>query len=78
MRVTLTGIQYKGQPVYRDYSEDKIRMFFFSRETKALPGGGWKFVRWVPLHEISIKRGDSRQAQADAIQHVRSLPGVTT
>lgn len=79
-RIVLTGVSYLGQPVYKQWNDQKSACYFFSREIKLLARGGWKFVRWVPLHEVKVDfryglRARERKVEL-AMLHVLTLPGI--
>ena len=81
MSIVLTGVRYRGEPVYRKWNDERTRICFFSREVKLLKSGGWKFVKWVPLHEVKIERsaGPRRAlaALSRGLRRVLTLPGIS-
>jgi len=56
MKKVISGLRYKGEPVYEEWSADRTSVEWSSRETKKSDDGSWKLLRSVPLHSVKVDR----------------------
>ncbi len=80
MKKTLIELRWMGEPAYEEWTNNGSVLEFSSRETRKVPGGGWKLVRTPVLHRaaIDVRWGPKRRvaAAAAARQYLITIPGV--
>jgi hypothetical protein len=64
MRKVITGYLYRGQPIYEEWSDDKLELKWFSRDIMPLKEG-WKFKDWHFLHAIRFEPHEKEGMSGD-------------
>lgn len=79
MTVVMTSHQVRGQPLYRQWSDNKTRLYWFTREIEPAEMG-WRLKRYVVLGTVKL---DRRQQHKRIVARIREaevavlqLPGV--
>ena len=79
MTLILSGARCRGQPLFRRWSANKTRVYWFTREIEG-PKVGWRVKRYITLGTVKLDRRHSPQAVMAKIKEaeakVLALPGV--
>lgn len=78
--ITVTGLRFSGQPVWRVWCDGATRVLWYSRKIKRLKDGSWTVARYAKLQEVSIdrrERPDARMVKLRAAEaKLTDVPGV--
>ena len=80
MNIKYQNLRYRGQPVFREWNQNKTELRIYSWKTRKCAGGGWKVTERPVLARVIFRKNAALATKLakikEAEERLVALPGV--